>query len=40
MGKEESYLIFVSEAPQKQSKTKLIYVELMKNWVADFLSSR
>ena len=39
MSKEENYLIFVSEAPRKQSKTKLIYVELMKNWVADFLIS-
>ena len=40
MGKEENYLIIVSEAPRKLSKTKLIYVELMKILVVDFLISR
>ena len=40
MGKEENYLIVVSEAPRKLSKTKLIYVELMKILIVDFLISR
>ena len=41
MGKEEIYLIVVSEAPRKLSKTNLIYVELMKILVVDyFLVSR
>ena len=35
MGKEENYLIVVSEAPRKLSETKLIYVELMKILAVD-----
>ena len=40
MGKEENYLIVVSEAPRKLSKTKLIYPELIKILVVDFPISR